>query len=92
MMGAVTQRTLTALWTAKTTGKMQPARFAAGGRKPVRQQHQAAPQQRKRPTTATTGERNQWMTRQETTAISLGASSSMEPDGSAVVEPHDAPT
>ena len=32
----VTQRTLTALWTPKTTDKMQPARFAAGGRKPVR--------------------------------------------------------
>ena len=87
----VTQRTLTALWTPKTTDKMQPERFVAGGRKPVRQQHHAAPQPRKRPTAAATRERNQRMTRQETTAISLEAPS-MEPDGSAVVEPHDAPT
>ena len=87
----VAQRTLTALRTSKTRGKMRPARFAAGGRKPVRQQHQAAPQQRTRPTT-TTGERNQRITRPpDTTAISLQASS-MESDGSAAVEPHDAPT
>ena len=88
---AVTQRTLIALWAHKTKDKMQPARFAAGGRKPVRQQHHAAAQPRKRPTAAATRERNQRKTRQETTAISLEAPL-MEPDGSTVVEPHDAPT